>query len=117
LTTRWRRHPRQGSRRCPRATARGRRNGGSRPVRGHRDAERQQLGPSGLLTLSRAARGDPGRGSLGSRTFRLPDELLIELGDTDRELQLPIGLIVTAAITHLLDQPPATIATILLPGS
>ena len=46
--------------------------------------------------------------SVGS--FRLPHELLVELGDTARELGLPIGMIVTAAITQLLDQPPERIA-------
>jgi hypothetical protein len=51
-------------------------------------------------------------GVTGVGSFRLPHELLIELGDTARELQLPIGMIVTAAITELLDQPPDTIATL-----
>lgn len=46
--------------------------------------------------------------SVGS--FRLPHELLSELGDRARELRLPIGMIVTAAITQLLDQPPEAIA-------
>ena len=45
-------------------------------------------------------------------SFRLPHELLAELGDTARELQLPVGLIVTAAITQRLDQPPDTIAAL-----
>ena len=45
-------------------------------------------------------------------SFRLPHELLAELGDTARELQLPIGMIVTAAITKLLDQPPEEIAVL-----
>jgi len=45
-------------------------------------------------------------------SFRLPHELLLELGDTARELQLPVGMIVTAAITRLLDQPPDTIAAL-----
>jgi hypothetical protein len=48
--------------------------------------------------------------SVGS--FRLPHELLIELGDTARELGLPIGLIVTAAITQLLDQRSEQIAAL-----
>jgi len=48
--------------------------------------------------------------SVGS--FRVPHELLTELGDTARELGLPIGLIVTAAIAQLLDQPPETIASL-----
>jgi hypothetical protein len=45
-------------------------------------------------------------GITGVGSFRLPHELLVELGDTARELGLPIGTIVTAAITQLLDQPP-----------
>jgi hypothetical protein len=45
-------------------------------------------------------------------SFRLPHELLVELGDTARQLQLPIGMMVTAAITQLLDQPPDTIAAV-----
>ena len=51
-------------------------------------------------------------GVTGVGSFRLPHELLTELGDTARELRLPIGLIVTAAITQFLDQPPDTIATL-----
>jgi hypothetical protein len=51
-------------------------------------------------------------GLSGVGSFRLPHELLAELGDTARELQLPIGLIVTAAITQLLDQPPEEIAVL-----
>ena len=43
-------------------------------------------------------------------SFRLPHELLVELGDAARELGLPTGMIVTAAITQLLDQPPQQIA-------
>ena len=42
-------------------------------------------------------------------SFRLPQELLTELGDTARELELPIGMLVTAAITQLLDQSPETV--------
>jgi hypothetical protein len=45
-------------------------------------------------------------------SFRLPHELLIELGDTAREQGLPIGMLVAAAITQLLDQPPQTIAAL-----
>ena len=48
----------------------------------------------------------------GVGSFRLPHELLAELGDTARELGLPIGMIVTAAITQLLDQPPEQIAAL-----
>ena len=51
-------------------------------------------------------------GLSGVGSFRLPHELLAELGDTARELQLPIGMIVTAAITKLLDQPPEEIAAL-----
>ena len=49
-----------------------------------------------------------GISSVGS--FRLPHELLVELSDTARQLELPIGMIVTAAITQLLDQPAEQIA-------
>ena len=45
----------------------------------------------------------------GVGSFRLPQELLTELGDTARELELPIGMLVTAAITQLLDQSPETV--------
>lgn len=51
-------------------------------------------------------------GLTGVGSFRLPHELLAELGDTARELGLPIGMIVTAAVTQLLDQPPDTIAAL-----
>jgi hypothetical protein len=49
-------------------------------------------------------------GITGVGSFRLPHELLVELSDTARKLGLPIGMIVTAAITQLLDQPPEQIA-------
>jgi hypothetical protein len=51
-------------------------------------------------------------GITGVGSFRMPHELLAELSDTARELGLPIGMIVTAAITQLLDQPPDEIATL-----
>jgi hypothetical protein len=51
-------------------------------------------------------------GLTGVGSFRLPHELLAELGDTARQLELPIGLIVAAAITQLLDQPPEQIAAL-----
>ncbi|MGZ4254827.1 MAG: hypothetical protein ACXVS6_22760 [Solirubrobacteraceae bacterium] len=51
-------------------------------------------------------------GITGVGSFRLPHELLVELGDTARDLGLPIGMIVTAAITQLLDQPPEQIAAL-----
>jgi len=51
-------------------------------------------------------------GLTGVGSFRLPHELMAELGDTARELGLPIGLIVTAAITQLLDESPEQIAVL-----
>lgn len=45
-------------------------------------------------------------------SYRLPDELLAELASTSAELQLPIGLLVTAAIARLLDEPAAAIAAL-----
>ena len=51
-------------------------------------------------------------GPTGVGSFRLPHELLLELGDAAWQLQLPVGMIVTAAITQLLDQPPETIAAL-----
>jgi hypothetical protein len=37
-------------------------------------------------------------------SYRLPDELLAELAARSADLQLQVGLLVTAAITHLLDE-------------
>lgn len=51
-------------------------------------------------------------GLTGVGSFRLPHELLAELGDTARELGLPVGLMATAAIAQLLDQPPEQIAAL-----
>lgn len=45
-------------------------------------------------------------------SYRLPDELLAELASTSTELQLPVGLLVTAAIARLLDEPSAAIAAL-----
>jgi hypothetical protein len=45
-------------------------------------------------------------------SYRLPDELLAELANTAAESQLPIGLLVTAALAHLLDEPAETIAAL-----
>ncbi len=73
--------------------------------------DRRQAAPhSGWGRQRRVARVERRRQNVGS--FRLPHELLIELSDTARELGLPIGLIVTAAITQLLDQPPEHIAAL-----
>ena len=43
-------------------------------------------------------------------SYRLPDELLAELASTSAELRLPVGLLVTAAIAHLLDESADAIA-------
>jgi hypothetical protein len=51
-------------------------------------------------------------GVTGVGSFRLPHELLAELSDTARELGLPVGLMATAAITQLLDQPAEEIAAL-----
>ena len=83
--------------------------------RGERQSERDETG-----TPRRTAAGAPQAASrevwrawsgiTGVGSFRLPHELVVELGDTARELGLPIGMIVTAAITRLLDQSPEQIA-------
>jgi hypothetical protein len=51
-------------------------------------------------------------GITGVGSFRLPHELLVELGAASREQGLPIGMIVAAAITQLLDRPPEMIAAL-----
>ncbi|HLH66634.1 MAG TPA: hypothetical protein VKV27_13115 [Solirubrobacteraceae bacterium] len=51
-------------------------------------------------------------GLTGVGSFRLPHELLAELSDTARELGLPVGLMATAAIAQLLDQPAEEIAAL-----
>jgi hypothetical protein len=61
--------------------------------------------------------GSPGRpgpwrawsGRSRVASYRLPDELLDELARMAEEHTLPVGLLVTAAITHLLDQDLPTI--------
>ena len=68
-------------------------------------------------SLKAAGHGDSGvwrewSGLTGVGSFRLPHELMAELGDTARQLGLPIGLIVAAAITGLLDQSPEQIAAL-----
>ena len=45
-------------------------------------------------------------------SYRLPDELLGELASTAAQLKLPIGLLATAAVAHLLDEPPDAIAAL-----
>jgi hypothetical protein len=51
-------------------------------------------------------------GLTGVGSFRLPHELLAELGDRARELGLPIGMIVAAALAQLLDQSGEEIAAL-----
>jgi hypothetical protein len=51
-------------------------------------------------------------GQTGVGSFRLPHELLAELSDAARELGLPVGLMATAAITQLLDQPADEVAAL-----
>jgi hypothetical protein len=76
-------------------------------------------GAAGAGAVRGEAAGDKGTevwrewsGLTGVGSFRLPHELLAELSDTARELGLPIGLIVAAAITQLLDQPSEQIAAL-----
>jgi hypothetical protein len=45
-------------------------------------------------------------------SYRLPDELLDELGQVAEQHRLPVGLLVTAAITHLLDHDLPTITAL-----
>ena len=80
-----------------------------------RSGRQDQTGDAAAHRRAHAAAGDSvawraWSGITGVGSFRLPHELLVELGDTARELGLPIGMIVTAAITQLLDQPPEQIA-------
>jgi hypothetical protein len=87
--------------------------------RGEPEGARQPATVERYETATRERAGQPnsavwrvwsGISSVGS--FRLPHELLVELGDTARELQLPVGMIVTAAIAQLLDRPPEEIAAL-----
>lgn len=70
--------------------------------------------PRPATTVS-AMNGRPGElwrswsGQTRVASYRLPDELLSEVGDTATRLQLPIGLLVTAAVAHLLDHPDEAI--------
>jgi hypothetical protein len=45
-------------------------------------------------------------------SYRLPDELLDELARTAQQHRLPVGLLVAAAITHLLDHDLPTITAL-----
>jgi len=83
------------------------------PTAAQPTAARQQ--PTGADEPVTYTSSDPWRewtGPTGVGSFRLPHELLAELGDTARELGLPIGMIVTAAIAQLLDQPPEEIVAL-----
>jgi hypothetical protein len=93
--------------------------------RGSHDRQRgepvsDQGGEMGAPRRASAPMSQPARGEMwrewsaitGVGSFRLPHELLVELSDTARELGLPIGMIVTAAITQLLDQAPEKIAAL-----
>jgi hypothetical protein len=84
--------------------------------RGEPQSGRQDEAGTPRHTVSPGRQGASGEvwrawsGITGVGSFRLPHELLVELSDTARELGLPIGMIVAAAITQLLDQPPEEIA-------
>ncbi len=45
-------------------------------------------------------------------SYRLPDELLEELTARAAALQLPVGLIVSAALAHIVDAPGEVIETL-----
>lgn len=70
--------------------------------------------PARMGTSSQPVAGAWRSWSGGTRvaSYRLPDELLAELASTSAELQLQVGLIVTAAIAHLLDEPDDVIASL-----
>ncbi len=91
-----------------------------RPPETNRRARGRAASPAGAgrSLRSRGANGKPADGAAaggegevwrvwrgGTRvaSYRVPDELLEELAARSAELQLPVGLIVTAAITTLLD--------------
>lgn len=61
---------------------------------------REQASASGHVSQAGGEVWREWTGLSGIGSFRLPHELLLELGDTARELGLPIGMIVTAAITQ-----------------
>ena len=98
-----------GSARLPvRSEGRNRPPASARPSATRHEPTRQSGDPA--EPEGRAWREWTGLGGVGS--FRLPHELLAELGDAARELQLPIGMIVTAAVTQLLDQSAEEIAVL-----
>jgi hypothetical protein len=69
-------------------------------------APRSAPGSAAAVLASNAQAGEPWRSWSGQTrvaSYRLPDELLAELGATATRLHLPIGLLVTAAIAHVLD--------------
>jgi hypothetical protein len=85
------------------------------------DARGPSTDPASRTPASRAPQGDRSSetavatswrswsGATRVASYRLPDELLIELAASADELRLQVGLMVTAAITHLLDQPDTVI--------
>ncbi len=81
---------------------------------GRRRVERAEPAPSKdsstAAPLSVAWRSWSGATRVAS--YRLPDELLAEIATTATDLGLPVGLLVTAAIAHLLDEPADTIAAL-----
>ena len=75
--------------------------------------------PGARKAPTRAATARPANGAWRAwsgptrvASYRLPDELLAELASASAELQLPVGLLVTAAIAHLLDEPAGAIAAL-----
>jgi cellulose biosynthesis protein BcsQ len=64
--------------------------------------------PAAAVSAMNAQSGEPWRSWSGQTrvaSYRLPDELLPELDATATRLHLAIGVLVTAAIAHLLDHP------------
>ena len=71
-------------------------------------APRRATRPRAAVSATNAQSDEPWRtwsGQTRVASYRLPDELLAELSATATRLRLPIGLLVTAAIAHLLDHP------------
>jgi hypothetical protein len=71
-------------------------------------AQQPATRPAAAVSATNAQSGELWRSWSGQTrvaSYRLPNELLAELGATATRLRLPIGLLVTAAIAHLLDHP------------
>lgn len=71
--------------------------GSSRPKRPPQRSAGAPAGP-------RADAWRPWSGLTRVASYRLADELLVELASTSDRLRVQVGLLVTAAITHLLDE-------------